>query len=156
MVGMGTTEATDAYAAGLAAPLERWLERLLRCAVLDHATAERRRAYLPLLHVGEPRGRHLVFPVRPDEPTDHALRTDIVAALRHRAGVDRALVWLTRPGELSLQDVDARWLAAARQAYAEAGVALVFVVVNRHGWHDPRSGLGRSWRRLRPPSGDRG
>jgi hypothetical protein len=150
---MGTTEAVVGYAAGLTEPLERSLDRLLRRAVLDHATGERRRAHLPLLHVGEPGGRHLVFPVRPDEPADHALRTDIVAALRHRAGVDRPLVWLTRPGDLSLQDVDARWLAGARQAYAEAAAPLVFVVVNRHGWRDPRSGVGRSWQRLRPRTG---
>lgn len=130
-------------------PLPRDLGRLLRRAVCEHASAERRRRYLPLLRVGLPGERQLVHPDRPDTPTDHALRADIVAAMRHRSGSDRPLVWLTRPGALDLQDVDVRWLAAARQAYAEAGVPLVFVVVNRHGWRDPRSGAGRTWQR--PP-----
>jgi hypothetical protein len=63
------------------------------------------------------------------------------------------LVWLTRRGDpVVLQDVDARWLAAARAAYAEAGVPLTFVVVGRRGWHDPRSGTGRTWVRLRQPA----
>lgn len=148
---MGSNGRADptAYDAGLVDPLDRGLDRLLRRAVLDHATSERRRSHLAILHVGEPGGRQLLFPVRPDEPTDQALRADVVAVMRARAGGDRALVWLTRPGELALQDVDARWLSAARQAYAEAVVPLVFVVVNRHGWRDPRSGLVRTWRRLR-------
>ena len=59
------------------------------------------------------------------------------------------LVWLTRAGGLELQDVDARWLAAARAANAEAGVAAALVVVNRRGWRDPRSGLRRTWARVR-------
>jgi len=135
---------------GLRAPLPRDLERALRQAVLEHAGAERRRRHVPVVHVGTPGGIQLLHPDRPDEPSDHALRTDVVAAMRHRSGLPRPLVWLTRPGELDLQDVDVRWLAAARQAYAEARLPLVFVVVNRHGWRDPRSGLGRTWQRLRP------
>ena len=89
-------------------------------------------------------------------PSDPGLRTDVVAALRVRAarglgdGADEPLVWLTRTGALELQDVDARWLAAARSAYDEAGARLAFVVVNREGWRDPRSGLTRTWVRLRP------
>ena len=59
------------------------------------------------------------------------------------------LVWLTRPGELDLQDVDAAWLAAARTAYAEAAAPLTMVVVTRRGWRDPRSGVRREWKRLR-------
>jgi len=122
--------------------------RLLRRAVLDHALAEHRRVHLPLLHVGTPGGAHEVHPVRPDEPDDHALRVDIVAAMRSRAAV-APFVWLTRTGELIDQDVDLAWYAAARQAYAEAGAPLVFVVVNRHGWREPGSGTERHWRRLR-------
>lgn len=62
-------------------------------------------------------------------------------------------VWLTRRGDPAvLQDLDARWLAAARAAYAEAGSPLTFVVVGRRGWHDPRSGVGRTWVRLRQPA----
>jgi hypothetical protein len=59
------------------------------------------------------------------------------------------MVWLTRAGPLDLQDVDAAWLAAARIATAEAGVSLTMVVVTRHGWLDPRSGVRREWKRLR-------
>jgi hypothetical protein len=65
------------------------------------------------------------------------------------------LVWLTRPGDLVDQDVDLAWLAGARQAFGEAGVPLVFVVVNRQGWRDPRSGLQRTWVRLRRSSARR-
>lgn len=137
---------------GLAEPLGADLERLLRQAVLAHATAERRRLYAPILHVGDPRTRELVFPVPAGEALDDALGADVVAAMRSRCGLDRAVVWLTRPGELFLQDVDACWLRSARRAYAEAGVPLVFVVVNRHGWLDPRSGARREWKRLRPRS----
>jgi len=122
--------------------------RQLRRAVLDHALGERRRVHLALLHVGVPGGAHEVFPVRPDEPTDHALRVDVVAAMRASAP-DAPFVWLTRTGELVDQDVDLAWHAAARQAYAEAGAPLVFVVVNRHGWREPGTGAERRWRRLR-------
>ena len=60
------------------------------------------------------------------------------------------LAWLTRGGPAEVQDVDAAWLASSAQAYDEAGLALVFLVVGRHGWFDPRSGLHRTWVRLRP------
>ena len=83
-------------------------------------------------------------------PLDHALRTDVVAAMLARVRAEPApLVWITRPGDLCLQDVDAVWLAAARAATAEAGRALTLVVVTRQGWWDPRSGATRTWRRLR-------
>jgi len=59
------------------------------------------------------------------------------------------MIWLTRPGSLALEDVDAQWLRAARSAAAEAGVALTLVVVTRSGWVDPRSGACRVWKRLR-------
>ncbi|WP_241153924.1 hypothetical protein [Nocardioides pantholopis] len=141
-------------AGGLVEPLSPALQALLRRAVLDHAVLERRRWFPTLVHVGTPGGAESVFADRPDEPTDHALRTDLVAALlaRHRrtGATTPALVWLTRPGELELQDVDAAWLAAAGAASAEAGrVGLTVVVVNRHGWRDPRTGLHRTWVRLR-------
>jgi hypothetical protein len=58
-------------------------------------------------------------------------------------------VWLTRPGELALHDLDVAWLSAAASAYAEAGADLTMVVVNRRGWRDPRSGAGQTWVRLR-------
>ncbi|WP_316932040.1 hypothetical protein [Nocardioides marmotae] len=138
--------------AGVPVPVPADLGRLLRTAVLQHAQGERRRVHLPLVHVGVPGGAERVLAVRPEDRLDHALRADAVAAMRRataRAGGREPLVWLTRTGALELQDVDAAWLAAARTAYAEAGAALVMVVANRHGWWDPRSGAGRTWRRLR-------
>jgi hypothetical protein len=134
---------------GLSEPLGPHTRSLLRRAVLDHASGERRRVHPPVLHVGVPGERVAALTLDPAEPTDPGLRTDVVAALRVRAGGD-GFVWLTRAGGLELQDVDACWLSAARAAYAEAGAPLAFVVVNRHGWCDPRSGLGRTWIRLRP------
>lgn len=136
--------------AGLAEPVASPLRRALRQAVLDHALAERRQTHLPILHVGVPGVRDVVHPIRTDEPADHSLRADVLAAMVRRAGpTGTPLVWLTRPGDLVEEDVDAEWLAGARQAFGEAGLPLVFVVVNRHGWRDPRSGLCTSWVRLR-------
>lgn len=161
--------------AGLVEPLPRVVESCLRTAVLQHAGSERRRRHPALLHVGTPGGREAVFGWDADDgPLDHGLRTDVVAALLRRSGPDRhpdrpaerrapsepgaprppwPVVWLTRPGELDLQDGDAAWLAAARAATGEAGLPLLLVTVNRHGWRDPRSGLARTWVRLRPRSG---
>jgi hypothetical protein len=136
---------------GLTAPLTARTDALLRRAVRDHAVGEVRRSLPAVLHVGVPGGSVARLALRDVEPADHGLRTDLVAALRVRAGgsLDE-LVWLTRGGALELQDLDTRWLAAARAAYAEAGAPLTFVTVNRRGWRDPRSGLSRSWARVRP------
>lgn len=150
----------------LTGPPDRRLAALLRRAVLEHAITERRRSHLPILHVGIPGEPHLLFAITPDEPTDHALRADVVAAMRahqvrpvYRADVpegrdepgpgESLLVWLTRSGPLELADIDADWFAAARHAFAEVGAPLHFAVVNRHGWRDPETGGGRQWRRLR-------
>jgi len=140
---------------GIREPIDPALARVLRRAVLDHGQAERRRTFPALVHVGVPGGREEVFAVVPDERLDHGLRADVVAALlqRSRRGTAVPLVWLTRPGPLALQDVDAQWLSAARSASAEAGVALILVVVTRHGWVDPRSGASRVWKRARERSG---
>jgi hypothetical protein len=136
---------------GIQEPVSRAASAVLRRAVLDHATAERRRACPALLHVGVPGGAEEVFAADPGEPLDHALRADIVAALLQRAR--RAgpvpMLWLTRSGPLEVQDVDAAWLASARSATLEAGVRLTMVVVTRQGWLDPRSGVRREWKRLR-------
>jgi hypothetical protein len=141
---------------GLCDPLARRTGVLLRQAVLTHVTTERRRVHPEVLHVGVPGGPVAALSLDEVEPSDPGLRTDVVAALRVRAGLHDAaadgepLVWLTRAGGLELQDVDVRWLTAALAAYDEAGATLSFVVVNRQGWRDPRSGLCRTWVRLRP------
>ena len=135
---------------GLSEPLTRDVRALLRRAVGAHAASERRRSYPPALHVGVPGGRHAAVALDPAEPADHGLRTDVVAAMRVRAGIaTEQLVWLTRMGSLDLQDVDWLWLAAARAAYAEAEAPLTFVDVNRRGWRDPRTGLTQTWSRVR-------
>jgi hypothetical protein len=109
-----------------------------------------------VVHVGDPGGAEEAFALAAGEPDDHATRTDVLAAMVSRVGrrpgrhgLAGPLVWVTRPGPLELQDGDAAWLAAARSAAGEAGLPLVFVVVTREGWWDPRSGLRRVWRRLR-------
>jgi len=140
---------------GITEPVAAPLERLLRRAVLQLVTHESRRRFPPVLHVGLPAGRQAEF--APQDPMDQALRADAVAALLRRVGGAPGpgaapLVWLTRCGDLELADADADWLAAARTAYAEAGLALTMVVVTRHGWLDPRSGTTRRWRRLRDRS----
>jgi len=135
---------------------EQVLAVLLRRAVHEHATVERRLHHVPIVHLGIPGEAHEVFAIVPGEPLDHALRTDIVAAMRRHHGRDATtatrptLVWLTRSGDLDLQDIDVEWHAAARQAYAEAGELVRFAVVNRRGWHEPASGARREWARPRP------
>jgi hypothetical protein len=130
-------------------PVPRPAALLLREAVRRHAVSEHRRRFAPVLHVGLP-GVREVCAVAALTRTDHALRTDVTGALLARAGDGSHLVWLTRAGDLEPQDVDLAWLSAAHSAYAEAGRDLAWVVVTRHGWWDPRSGLRRRWKRIRP------
>jgi hypothetical protein len=59
------------------------------------------------------------------------------------------MTWLTRPGTVDVQDVDLAWLRAVTAVNGELDRALPFVVVTRHGWLDPASGVGRTWHRLR-------
>lgn len=121
--------------------------RLPRAAVRAHAATERRRRFAPLIHVGVP-GVHELTVAAHTALTDHALRCDLLAAVL--AATDGShLVWLTRPGELTVHDVDAAWLAAALAAYAEAGRDLTWVAVTRRGWWDPRSDVRRTWQRVR-------
>jgi hypothetical protein len=137
---------------GIVEPVARVLHVRLRRAVLDHARTERRRVFPPVLHVGSPGVAVADFVVEPGEPTDHALRTDIVAAMlrRVRQQGSTPLVWLSRPGAPSeVRDVDLEWLAAVRSAGAELGRHLPYVVVNRRAWRDPRTGVGRVWQRVR-------
>lgn len=120
--------------------------RLLRRAVLALATSDRRRHVPAVLHLGTPGGREVV--VVDDDSWDHGLRTELVGAAL-RALDDPAWVWLTRGGPLSFQDVDAAWLGPVLTAAAERDADLAFVVVTRHGWRDPRSGVEQRWRRIR-------
>ncbi|GAB2447238.1 hypothetical protein GCM10027062_31100 [Nocardioides hungaricus] len=150
------TVRTLATSEGVSEPLPRALAAVLRRATLDHLRAECRRGYPPLLHVGFPGGHEEVFALRPGDPSDHAIRADVLAAMLQRvrrvAGAV-PLVWLTRAGPLDLQDVDAAWLSSARTAAGEAGIGLTMVVVTKRGWFDPRSGVRREWKRLRDRSG---
>lgn len=130
----------------LRAPLSPEDARVLRRAVLDLATADRRRHVPPVLRVGVPGGE--IRSVADDPTWDHGLRTEVVGAMLRAAG-DPPWVWVTRSGPLTLQDVDAAWLGAALSAAAERRVDVAFVVVTRHGWTDPRSGFGRRWQRIR-------
>ncbi|MBI2244577.1 MAG: hypothetical protein HYU55_11770 [Nocardioides sp.] len=137
--------------AGIREPVDRTTAVLLRRAVLDHVRVEHRRCFPALLHAGRPGAAEEVFAIDPDAPLDQALRADVVAALLHRGRSRGAvpLLWLTRPGELGLEDVDADWASAAHAAGGEAGIDLTLVVVTRRGWVDPRSGVRREWQRLR-------
>jgi hypothetical protein len=137
---------------GIVEPVARGLHVRLRRAVLDHARTERRRVFPPVLHVGSPGLTVADFAIETEEPTDQALRTDIVAAMLRLAGRSGGtpLVWLSRPGAPSeVRDVDLEWLAATRAAGAELGRHLPFVVINRRAWRDPRTGVGRVWQRVR-------
>lgn len=135
-------------------PVPPQVAAALRRLVLGLRTGEPRRVFAPVVHVGGP-GLEVAHGVRGDEDLDHALRADVVGALLRRSRAcpgprdDAPLLWITRPGELNLHDVDAAWLSAARSAYAEAGLPLTMVVVTRQGWWDPRSGTRRIWKRLR-------
>lgn len=127
-------------------PLGPGPRRLLRRAVLDLATSEHRRHFPSLLHVGTPGGPAITM--TEDPSWDHGLRTDLVGAAL-RALHEPAWAWVTRSGPLTLEDVDAAWLGPTLTAAAERGADVAFVVVTRHGWADPRSGVRREWKRIR-------
>ena len=130
-------------------PVPRPLARRLRTAVLELATGERRRRFPPTFRFGLPAHDPITVPAGPG--LDHGLRTDLAAAAFHalERRDETGLAWLTRPGLLSLHDLDAVWLSAVLAAAAERGSCPTFVVVTRHGWFDPRSGVRREWRRIR-------
>ena len=132
-------------------PLAAPTAETLRRAVLQLRSSAQRRVFAPVLHVGAPGGHEASYAVAAREPFDQSLRADVVSALLRRVGLEGPdpLVWLTRPGELALHDVDADWLAASAQACSETGRSLTFVVVSRQGWWDPRSDVRRVWKRLR-------
>lgn len=145
----------------LTEPLAAPTRSLLRRAVLAHVTSEHRRTFAPVLHVGTPGGRSHSLELAVPDRLGHGLCTDLVATLLARlersqgaepaqeGPADPPLVWLTRGGAHTLEDVDATWVAAATAAGAEAGIPVTVVVVTRQGWWDPRSGVRQEWRRLR-------
>ena len=149
--------------AGLIDPVAPETGRLLRRAVLDHVTSERRRAFPPVVHVGLPGVRVAELPLEDQElhALDHALRADALEAMARRLNLpsgtaragdrSRCFVWLTRRGALEVQDSDLVWASAACTAASELDHPLAMVVVTRQGWRDPRTGLTRTWQRLRPP-----
>ena len=140
-------------AGGIREPVERALQQLLRRAVLEHASAEHRRIFPPALHVGVPGVRARRFDVV--EQLDHTLRTDVVEAML-RPAVESGVVpllWLTRRGSTDPHDVDQAWSAAVESAGRELGLTLGLVIVTRTSWHDPRTGVSRTWKRLRNRSG---
>lgn len=128
-------------------PLPPRTARLLRRAVLDLASTEHRYRFPTVLHAGLPGA--VAASVTDDPSWDHGLRTDIVGTVLKTVAQPEPWVWLTRLGPGSLQDVDAAWLAPVIAAYAERDEDATFVVVTRHGWTDPRSGIGRTWKRIR-------
>lgn len=133
----------------LQAPVDRHTHLVLRSAVLELRERERRQRFPARLHAGLPGPGCPSVEVTPD--TGFGLRADLALALLHRAAGDRArpCVWLTRPGELVVEDADLAWGRAVRWAAAALGRTDDLVVVTRRGWFDPVSGVRREWRRLR-------
>ena len=139
---------------GLTDPLPRPLRRGLRALVFELVDQRGLRRPAPTLSVGVPGGPRATWSLEPRpgaSDDDHALRTEVVSALlrRARTWTDAPVCWLTRPGHAAWHDLDAAWLSPSAAAFAEAGLPLVWVVVTRSAWHDPRSGLTRRWRRPR-------
>lgn len=128
-------------------PVPTATARLLRRAVLDLATTEHRRRFPAVVHLGRPGSIRTCL--THDPQWDRGLRADLVGTALRAGRLDEAWVWLTRPGALTLGDVDAAWLTAVVATSAELDVDATFVVVTRHGWFDPRGGAGRTWRRIR-------
>jgi hypothetical protein len=132
-------------------PAER---RGLRAVVLELKARVPRGRFALRVQAGVPGGPACTFEVGRYDLLDHALRTDVAAALLHRARSITASPWLwtTRPGPLTVGDADLAWSAAGRAALAEAGLPSRFVVVTRHGWLEPTTGAGHAWARLRQRS----
>lgn len=140
---------------GLVAPLPFPVRSMLRAATVDHLRSERRALFPATIHVGTPGAFRVSTPVA-DIAAEFATTADTIHAMvrcAERTGVSTPSgipwVWLTRSGEAGADALDFTLLAPTMHAYAEAGQPLTFFVVTRRSWHDPRSGLQRSWTRLR-------
>lgn len=132
-------------------PLTPALRRVLRRAVVDHAASMTRRTCPSVLHVGIPGGTQRTLELDPAWELDATLRVDMIEAITRRPLAEGRvpLVWLTRAGRGHPTSDDQLWAAAVRAAGAELKVALDLVVVTRHSWCDPRTGVGRTWQRHR-------
>jgi hypothetical protein len=130
-------------------PVSRAHQALLRRLVHEHKAGERRHRFPAVLHLGGP-GRPESGRVEESQAVlDHSLRCDLLEAMLRRAPAGPLMTWLTRPGDLEPQDVDLVWLRAVGAVNGETGRSLPYLVVTRDGWRDPRSGVSRTWRRLR-------
>lgn len=134
----------------LVEPVPVQLRRQLRRAVVDLAGGRARRRFAAIVHAGTPGGSARRVPAAWGRDFD--LRCQVASALREsvRPACPRPLLWLTRPGAPQWHDLDAAWLGALLHAAAETGDDLTFVVVTRHGWYDPRTGVSQVWSRVRP------
>jgi hypothetical protein len=133
----------------LQAPIDRHTHLALRAAVLELREGERRQRFPARLHAGLPGPTcpRVTVPAG----AGSGLRADLAVALlaRGAAQASRPCVWLTRPGELAVEDADLEWGWAVRWAAGALGRTDTLVVVTRRGWFDPVSGVRREWRRLR-------
>ena len=137
---------------GIEEPVVQALAKVLRRAVREHAAAEPRRVFAAALHAGFPGGEHRALELDPAWDLDATLRIDMIEAMaRHHLAQGRVpLLWITRPAdELAATSDDLAWAAAAKAAGRELRVTLDLVVVTRHSWLDPRTGVGRFWQRTR-------
>ena len=138
-----------------------------RRAVLDLVAEEKRHRFPAVLHLGVPGQAHATVlaamcrfgdrrqaSLLPEDQRhqDSAHRSDVLAALltaHARRTRQLPALWLTRPGELEMHDVDAAWLSPAARTFAEAGLPFSLAVVTKHGWWEPLSGVRRTWVRAR-------
>ena len=130
----------------------------LRLAVGRLRSRERRARFPVTFHLGVLGGPCEAYAVPPEdaEVLDAALRIDLAGRLleAHRSRTAPAgaevVVWLTRPGEPTPQDVDLAWMAATEVALTAAGApAADCYAITRSGWLDVRTGTSRTWTRLR-------
>jgi hypothetical protein len=146
---VGHRDRMSALAGTVEEPVSRADQLLLRRLVLEHKATERRHRFPGVLHLGAP-GRPEVGRVEESAgDLDHALRCDVLEAMLRRAADGPLMAWLTRPGDLAVEDLDLACLRAMTAVNGETGRSLPYVVVTREGWRDPVSGASRSWRRLR-------
>ena len=123
----------------------------LRLEVGRFRARERRRVFDTVVYVGRLDGPRDSFVARAQDLTvmDAGLRIDVVEVLVEATAEQATEAWITRAGVPAPHDEDLAWLAAAITAFAIHGRPLDgFYVFTRTGWLDPRSGEGRSWRRL--------